>query len=140
MKLLRAQWDRIAAVVAVVIGLIALLLGWIGVSGTAYLAEQMSFVASGGLFGIFALGVGSALWISADLRDEWRKLDGVEQLLAQALERTDPQATVDPDYSSRVVNLSPVAAASEISDGPQGATAVSRSRPSRRVNTAATEP
>jgi hypothetical protein len=70
-----------------VIGLVSLLIGWIGVSGTEYVAEQMSFVASGGLFGIFALGVGAALWISADLRDEWRKLDSVEALLVQALDQ-----------------------------------------------------
>ncbi|MCW2499671.1 MAG: hypothetical protein JWN87_1347 [Frankiales bacterium] len=88
MKLLRTQWDRCAAVAAVVVGLLALLIGWIGVSGTEFLAEQMSYVASGGLFGIFALGVGAALWLSADLRDEWRKLDSVEHLLAEALDRS----------------------------------------------------
>jgi hypothetical protein len=87
MKLLRAQWDRCAAIAAVVVGLVSLLLGWIGVSGTAYVAEQMSFVASGGLFGVFSLGIGAALWLSADLRDEWRKLDSVEQVLVAALDR-----------------------------------------------------
>lgn len=92
MKLLKAQWDRSAAVAAVLIGLISLLLGWIGVSGTEYLAEQMSFVASGGLFGIFFLGLGAALWISADLRDEWRKLDSVEIALTDALDRLVPLA------------------------------------------------
>jgi hypothetical protein len=35
----------------------------------------MPYIASGGLGGIFLLGLGSTLWLSADLRDEWRKLD-----------------------------------------------------------------
>jgi hypothetical protein len=89
MMLLKAQWDRVAAISAAALGLLSLLIGWIGVSGTEFVAEQMSFVASGGLFGVFALGVAAALWISADLRDEWRKLDSVEELLAEALERLD---------------------------------------------------
>ncbi len=93
MRLLRAQWDRVAAIGCVLVGLISLLLGWIGVSDTEFLAEQMSYLASGGLFGIFALGVGVALWISADMRDEWRKLDRVEHLLADALERSLPPGT-----------------------------------------------
>jgi hypothetical protein len=92
-KLVRAQWDRVAAISCVLIGLLSLLLGWLGVSDTEYVAEQMSYFASGGLFGIFLLGVGVALWISADMRDEWRKLDRVEELLVDALERSLPQGS-----------------------------------------------
>ena len=38
LTILRAQWDRVAAIVAVVLGAVALLNGWLGVSGTAYAA------------------------------------------------------------------------------------------------------
>lgn len=89
---LRAQWDRALALGLIVLGALALLLGWIGVSGTAYLVEQLPYVVSAGLFGIFLLGVGGTLWISADLRDEWRKLDRIEQLL----ERADPADPAGP--------------------------------------------
>lgn len=74
MTALRTQWDRIGAVVAIVIGLVSLLLGYIGVSGTEYVVKQMPYIIANGLFGIFMLGVGTALWLSADLRDEWREL------------------------------------------------------------------
>jgi hypothetical protein len=84
-KWARGQWDRVGAVMAAVGGLLALLLGWIGVSGTAYPAGQLPYLVSGGLLGIFLLGVGGTLWLSADLRDEWRKLDRVEEAL-QSLE------------------------------------------------------
>jgi hypothetical protein len=80
-KWARAQWDRVTAVLAAAGGIIALLLGWIGVSGTAYPAGQLPYLASGGLLGIFLLGVAGTLWLSADLRDEWRKLDRVEDAL-----------------------------------------------------------
>jgi hypothetical protein len=78
---LREQWDRVAAVVAVTVGALMLLLGWVGVEGKIYLGQQMPYVVSGGLGGIFVLGIGAVLWLSADMRDEWRKLDDVDATL-----------------------------------------------------------
>jgi hypothetical protein len=77
----RNQWDRVAAWVFVIAGALALLTGWLGISRTAYPAEQNPYIISGGLVGIFLLGLGGVLWLSADLRDEWRKLDGIERQL-----------------------------------------------------------
>jgi hypothetical protein len=77
---IRNQWDRVGAWVLVALGGLSLILGWIGVSGTPYSFEQIPYVISGGLGGIFLLGVGAMLWISADLRDEWRKLDELLEL------------------------------------------------------------
>ena len=76
-----AQWDRVFAWVAVALGLLVLLIGWLGVSGTAFVFEQMPYVVSGGIGGLFLLGVGAMMWLSADLRDEWNKLDRLERLL-----------------------------------------------------------
>ena len=78
LTILRSQWDRVSAVVAAFAGAAALIAGWLGVSGTAYPAEQIPYVVSGGLAGIFLLGLAGVLWLSADLRDEWRKLDQLE--------------------------------------------------------------
>lgn len=80
-KLLKTQWDRAGAIGFSVIGAICLLFGWIGVSGTAYIAEQAPYIVSGAVGGLFFLGLGSTLWLSADLRDEWRKLDRIEEAL-----------------------------------------------------------
>jgi hypothetical protein len=77
----RTQWDRVTAVVACVAGGCALLFGWIGVSGTTNPAGQIPYLLSGGLVAIFLLSLASTLWLSADLRDEWRKLDRLEQRL-----------------------------------------------------------
>jgi hypothetical protein len=81
LKWMRAQWDRCLAVVAVIGSGIALLLGWLGVSNSVLPAQQIPYVISGGLFGVCLLGLGGTLWLSADLRDEWRKLDRIEQVL-----------------------------------------------------------
>lgn len=74
----REQWDRCAAWVCVAAGVLMLILGWVGVSDTPYTAQQIPYLASNGLGGIFLLGLGAMLWLSADLRDEWRKLDSIE--------------------------------------------------------------
>jgi hypothetical protein len=86
MKWARAQWDRVGAMAAGVAGVVALLIGWIGVSGTVYPSEQLPYIVSCGLVGIFLLGVAGTLWLSADLRDEWRKLDRLEDLLRKDIE------------------------------------------------------
>ena len=91
-KWLRLQWDRVAAWAAVALGLLVLLLGWIGVSGTEFPSEQIPYIVSGGLLGVFLLGLGAVLWLSADLRDEWRKLDRIEQVL----ERGTPSLATAP--------------------------------------------
>ena len=78
---LRLQWDRVFGAAAVLTGAVALLAGWSKVSATPYPAEQIPYVVSAGLGGLFLLGVGATLWHSADLRDEWRKLDRLEEKL-----------------------------------------------------------
>jgi len=90
--LLRTQWDRAAAIGCTVLGGLLLLVGWIGVSGTAYVAEQMPYIASGAVGGLFLLAVGATLWVSADLRDEWRKLDRIEEVLREGSVRSDQPA------------------------------------------------
>jgi hypothetical protein len=88
-NLLKKQWDRFAALSLAIIGAVMLISGWVGVSGTNILANQAPYMMSGGLGGIFVLGVGATLWISADLRDEWRKLDRIEKALADGVLRWD---------------------------------------------------
>jgi hypothetical protein len=75
----RTQWDRVAGVIIVAIGAIAIIAGWHGVSREGLTAQQIPYVISGGIGGLFLLGVGGILWLSADLRDEWRKLDAIER-------------------------------------------------------------
>jgi hypothetical protein len=82
-KLIRANWDRAVAAALVLLGVIALILGWWGVSGTGVAAEQNPYLISGGLLGIALIGIGCTLWLSADLQDEWRRLDAAEERLSE---------------------------------------------------------
>ena len=77
----RQQWDRVAAWVAIGVGALLLLLGWLGVSDTSYPAEQLPYIISGGLGGACLIGLGAMLWLSADLRDEWSELHEIARKL-----------------------------------------------------------
>ena len=78
---LRLGWDRAAAMMLIATGAVALILGWVGVSGEAFPATQIPYVISGGIAGVFVLGLGALAWLSGDLRDEWTKLDRIEDAL-----------------------------------------------------------
>jgi hypothetical protein len=93
-KWLRVAWDRAAALAVLVVGGMAIVFGWIGVSGEAYPAKQLPFLISGGVGGLFLLGVGALFWLSSDLRDEWTKLDRIEEALLRlsGTELVEPEA------------------------------------------------
>ncbi len=93
LKVLKSQWDRTAAIVLTIAGVVSLVMGYAGVSDSAILAEQTRFIVSGGIGGIFLLGLGATLWISADLRDEWRKLDRIEHALAEGVLKWSDEST-----------------------------------------------
>lgn len=88
---LRTQWDRAGAVAIAVAAVVALGLGWAGVSRVSLATQQIPYLASGGLFGIFLLGVAGTLWLSADLRDQWRKLDSMHDELRKQTEVLEEQ-------------------------------------------------
>lgn len=50
-------------IVAALAGLVMIALGWWGASGTAALNEQISYLISGGLFGIGVTALGAALYL-----------------------------------------------------------------------------
>ena len=71
---LRTQWDRALAVAAVGLGIVFLLLGYAGIRDAVLVERQMPYIISGGIGGLFLLAIGAVLWLSADLRDDWREL------------------------------------------------------------------
>ena len=81
LKYLRVQWDRAGAALSLGLAALCFVFGWIGVGHTPFTAQQLPYVVSGGLGGMLFLTVAAVLWLSADLRDEWRKLDAIERHL-----------------------------------------------------------
>jgi hypothetical protein len=85
----RNQSERSTSLALFVAGLISLWLGWLGVSSHVLPSEQIAYLASGGLLGLFLLGAAATLWMSADLRDEWRQLDVIAEELRRANDLTE---------------------------------------------------
>jgi hypothetical protein len=104
--LLRAERDRLLAWALTGAGAVMVVATFFGVSGTPYVADQLSYIASGGIGGLFLLACGLTLLVSADHHDEWRKLDRIERaLLGQGEARVvslDPPAR--PVGRSRAVS------------------------------------
>ncbi|MEW6475798.1 MAG: hypothetical protein AB1679_26380 [Actinomycetota bacterium] len=110
MKYVRNQWDRVGAWACIAAGAIALIVGYVGVSGTLDTAEQLPYVVSGGMVGLFLLGLGAMFWLSADLRDEWRKLDAIDRHVVETGSLPPPAAApertpAEPAVERREVSL-----------------------------------
>jgi len=86
LRFVRAQWDRVAGAACGILGVVALVFGWAQVSNEVYPAAQFPYLISCGAGGLFLLGVGATLWLSADLRDEWRHLDRLEERVTARVE------------------------------------------------------
>ena len=63
----------------------------------ALTAQQIPYIISGGIGGLFLLGLGAMLWLSADLRDEWRKLDAIERQLRVESDTHSEPSHAEPD-------------------------------------------
>ena len=85
---LRAEWDRVLGWSAVALAALAMLLGYHGVSGSLSTGRQLAYLISGGVGGVLLVAVGVTLLVSADLRDEWRKLDRIEAAIREGARPT----------------------------------------------------
>jgi hypothetical protein len=110
---LRAEWQRAAGFALIVAGAVMVVAGYIGVKGTPYVVVELAYIASGGVFGIFCLGLGASLVLSADIHDEWRKLDQVETALRHLAEvQSQPESpTVNLTSGAPAGALRPVTTA-----------------------------
>jgi hypothetical protein len=95
------QWDRAGAILAALLGLLSLLIGWLGVRDATLPTQQIPYLASAGLLGLFALGIAATLWLSADLRDEWRKLDDIHRDIQAGNAGSSAASGPDPSVTPR---------------------------------------
>jgi hypothetical protein len=64
-------------------GLLAIFLGWFGLSGQAVVAKQLPFLISGGIGGIALVAIGAVILGTEDLRKDSGRLDRLERQIAQ---------------------------------------------------------
>jgi hypothetical protein len=93
-RLLALFWDRAAAVTCVVVAAVVLVSGWISLSAESEAGDQIPYIMSGGIGGLFILFLGTTLWLSADLRDEWRKLDALDESVRRLADTASQAETI----------------------------------------------
>ena len=106
---LKNQWDRALAALATVAGVVFLILGWAGASRSSLTTEQIPYLASGAVAGLFALGAAATLWLSADLRDEWRKLDDIYRFMSAQASEAPPviESQAAPERTGELAKVPP---------------------------------
>ena len=81
-------------------GLIALVVSWAGVSNTVIVADQLSYIASGGLIGLFLLGVAAMAYWGEQRERELARLTEIEVYLgaiARALNLAEDTPATEHD-------------------------------------------
>ncbi|HEV7865679.1 MAG TPA: hypothetical protein VGR20_23490 [Acidimicrobiia bacterium] len=74
---------RTAGTLIAAAGIIALVLGWGGLSDAPVLSAQLPYIVSGGLFGLALLGVGLMLVMESAFGRERQRLEQVEAAILQ---------------------------------------------------------
>jgi len=77
----------VLALVAAVAGAVALFVGYLGISGTLDPGKQLPYLISGGIGGLFLLGVAAALLFSADLAALRNDIADLRRLVEDLAER-----------------------------------------------------
>ena len=112
----RAQWDRLTGWILIGAGMLLVLLGARGAVGSAFLADQLAYLISGGVLGLACVTLGVGLLLSAALHDEWRQLERIEATLrasdGEGLPPSEDGRPVRPGAS--VTEGSPVATRREV--------------------------
>lgn len=98
---LRAAWDRLLGFTAITLGGALVVAGYLGVSGSRRIPTQASYLASGSAAGLCLLICGATLVLSADLRDQWRKLHRLGAPVIPDEVILPPEATAPRDAASR---------------------------------------
>src|SRR5205807_1839197 len=81
----QVQWDRALAIALTVLGAIALIIGWIGISGALVPSQQLPYIISGGIGSLFILGVAAALGTLTLLMNARRSVTQRSRALAEEM-------------------------------------------------------
>ena len=111
-------WSSVRPVVGWVLALLgglALLLGWYGVSGEAVTAKQLPYLVSGGLTGIALVILGGVFLATEDVRRQLARVDELQRKIDDlyglfVADLAAPQQTADPTRPAPVGPAAPAAA------------------------------
>jgi hypothetical protein len=100
---LRSQWDRVAGCACIATGAGCMIVGAVQISRSPSILSQLSYIGSAALIGLFLTIVGVGLLVTADLHDEWRKLDRIEAAIRDSGPAPVTPATTTADAPGSAV-------------------------------------
>lgn len=86
------------AVTLVLLGLLAILLGYNGAAGNLVLAAQLPYVVSGGLVGVSLVILGAALMITQGAREDRQRMEALLVRLVELAEQAPATAAAVPSH------------------------------------------
>jgi hypothetical protein len=93
--------------VIVLVGALAIFVGYLGVSNQVLVAKQLPYIISGGIFGLALVALGTYYLVTEELRRDSGRLDRVERLVLElhAMLLARPDAPSETDLASAVRRL-----------------------------------
>jgi hypothetical protein len=83
---IKTNWRDTFGWLAIAVGALVAVLGWVGVSGKDLAPLQLPYLASGGVFGLLLTIVGVGLLVAADVRRDRDRLARIEGDLVELQE------------------------------------------------------
>lgn len=83
---IKNNWRETFGWLAIAVGALVAVLGWVGVSGEDLAPLQLPYLASGGVFGLLLTVVGVGLLVAADVRRDRERLARIEGDLVEVQE------------------------------------------------------
>ena len=83
---IKNNWRETFGWLAIAMGALVAVLGWVGVSGKDLAPLQLPYLASGGVFGVLLTVVGVGLLVAADVRRDRDRLARIEGDLVELQE------------------------------------------------------
>jgi hypothetical protein len=88
------RWRAVVAWVLMAAGFIAILVAWYQVRDLPEVFLQMPYLISGGVGGAVLIGLGAALLITQDFRDDKQRLESLERKIAEMEDVVVTQAEI----------------------------------------------
>ena len=98
---IKQRWRETLGWVAIALGALAAVLGWVGVSGKDLAPLQLPYLASGGVFGVLLTIVGVGLLIAADVRHDRDRLAQIEGEIVELQELVRSALEASPGRGGR---------------------------------------
>jgi hypothetical protein len=85
------RWPRTIAYALLATGVVLVIFAYAGVNDARFVVQEVSYLITGGIAGVLALGVGLTLLFCSDLSEEFAHIDRIAADLSRRLSQEQPR-------------------------------------------------